>query len=151
MKNNIVETIIGAVVIFSACFFAFYLYNSNKKQDDEEGYTIGAKFQNVSGIIEGSDVQIAGIVVGSVTGLTLDKDTYSAIVKMNISPDIKIPKDSSVAVISNGMLGGKYLAVTPGADDAMLAEGDSIKFTQSTISIEALINKFVLSSGQKSQ
>ena len=151
MKNNLVETIIGAVVIFTACFFAFYMYSSNKKQDDDEGYSINAKFQNVSGIIEGSDVQIAGIVVGSVTKLSLDKDNYYASVKMNISPDVKIPKDSSVAVISNGMLGGKYLAITPGADDAMLAEGDAIKFTQSTISIESLINKFVLSSGQKSQ
>ena len=149
MKNSIVETTIGAIVIFAACFFAFYLYSSNKKQDDEEGYSVNAKFQNVSGIIEGSDVQIAGIVVGSVTKLSLDKSNYYAIVKMNISPDIKIPKDSSVAVISSGILGGKYLAIAPGADDSMLGEGDVIKFTQSTISMESLINKFMLSSGQQ--
>ena len=149
MKSNIVETLIGAIVITVACFFAFYLYNSNKKQDDEPGYALTAKFQNVSGIIEGSDVRIAGIVIGSVTKLTLDKDTYSAIVTMNISPDIKIPRDSSLAVITNGMFGGKSLDITPGADDLMMKDGESIKFTQSTISLESLINKFMLSSDKK--
>ena len=144
MKNNVIETIIGAIVISVTCAFALYLYNTNSHQDDEVGYNVSARFQNVSGILRGGDVKIAGIVIGSVSDLELDKDTYFAIVKMNISSDIKVPKDSSIAVISNGVLGGKYLDITPGAEDDMLEDGEMIKFTQSTISIEALISKFML-------
>jgi phospholipid/cholesterol/gamma-HCH transport system substrate-binding protein len=146
MKNNIIETIVGACVIIVAVVFFTYAYRSNYNTESEAGYyRVSAKFQNADGIIEGSSVKIAGIEVGEVEALSLDVTSYSAIVKMKIDKNIPVPTDSSAAIISSGMFGGKFVSLAPGADDTNLKDNDVIKITQSSMNIESLIGKFMLS------
>ncbi|UNM06828.1 MAG: MCE family protein [Holosporaceae bacterium] len=82
----------------------FYGY-SQTRHSRVEGYTIVAKFSKADGLVEGSDVKIGGIKVGSVSQMTLDPQRYTAIVKMQINNDIKIPTDTSAAIISQSLLG----------------------------------------------
>ena len=146
MANNAIETVMGAVVLAVTGGFLYFAYsNSNVKPID--GYSVSATFSNISGISPGSSVRVGGIKIGVVESLVLDSKTYQAIVKMRIGNDVKLPKDSSAAVQSTGLIGEKFLAVEPGGDDANLAEGDKITFTQPSVSIEELIGKFVFSGG----
>ncbi|MDE3061038.1 MAG: outer membrane lipid asymmetry maintenance protein MlaD, partial [Pseudomonadota bacterium] len=113
----------------------------------EEGYSISAQFDNVSGISLGSDVRIGGIKVGVVSNLALDSKTYEAVVTMQVQHSTQLPRDSSAAIVSSGLLGEKYIQITPGSDDKMLAGGGKIEFTQSAINLEEMIGKFMFSGG----
>ncbi len=146
MQKNIIETIMGAVVLLVAIFFLSFAYrNSNVGVDD--GYVISGRFSNAAGIALGSDVRVGGIKVGVVTDMKLDPQSYEAIISMQIGERTKLPKDSSAAIVSSGLLGEKYIQLSPGGDEAMLAEGGKIDFTQSSVNLEELIGKFVFSGG----
>lgn len=140
------ETIMGAVVLVVAALFLNFAYqSSNVKSVD--GYEVSADFTNITGIGIGSDVRIGGIKIGVVESMELNKKTYAATAHMRISRDVKLPKDSSAAVQSAGLLGDKFVALEPGADDDDLKDGDAITYTQSSVSLEEMIGKFVFSSG----
>lgn len=142
MNRNVVETLIGAIVLLIAGGFLFFAYKSGNVQK-AEGYEVSAKFDRVDGLSLGSDVRVSGIKVGAVTGQTIDPTTFQAVVKLTIRDDIKLPKDSSAEIIGDGLLGSKYVAIIPGGDPETMATGDEIRYTQSSISIEALIGKFI--------
>ena len=144
MKQNLLETLIGFIVLSVAAFFLVFSYNSQDR-DTTETYTLNATFQNVDGIIKGSDVNIGGIIVGKVESLKLDPKTYNAVVKISVDKDVQIPTDSRASITSSGFLGGKFLAITPGGDDDFLKEGEQFKYTQSSINLESLIGKFMYS------
>lgn len=146
MASHMLETIMGAVVLLVAALFLNFAYqNSNVKS--VSGYGISANFTNITGIGIGSDVRIGGIKVGIVESLALDKKTFAAVAQMRIEDNVKLPKDSSAAVQSSGLLGDKFIAIEPGGADAELKDGDSISFTQASVSLEEMIGKFVFSSG----
>lgn len=146
MQKNIVETIMGAVVLLVAASFFIFAYNKSD-MSMEDGYQISAKFDNASGVALGSDVRVGGVKVGVVSDLGLDPKTFQAVVTMQIRNSTKLPKDSSVAVTGDGLLGGKYLQIAPGGDDATLENGGTIEYTQSSVNLEELIGKFVFSGG----
>lgn len=146
MANNAIETVMGAVVLAVAGSFLYFAYsNSNVKTID--GYTVKADFSNIGGISIGSDVQIGGIKVGVVEELELDPKSYNAVAVMRVKDNIILPKDTSASVQSAGLLGDKFIALQPGGDETNLADGDVIHFTESSVSIEELIGKFVFSGG----
>ncbi len=146
MANNAIETVMGAVVLAVAGGFLYFAYNnSNVKPID--GYVVNATFSNISGIAPGSSVRIGGIKVGVVETLALDPKTYQAVAKLRIGNEVKLPKDSSAAVQSTGLIGEKFLAVEPGSEDENLNEGDKISFTQPSVSLEEMIGKFMFSGG----
>ncbi len=146
MANNVIETVMGAVVLTVAGGFLYFAYsNSNVKKVD--GYQLTADFSNISGIGLGSDVRVGGIKVGVIESLTLDPETYEAVAKMRIEKNVKLPKDSSAAVQSAGLLGEKFIAITPGGDEAMLKTGDVIAYTQASVNLEEMIGKFMFSGG----
>ena len=150
MANNAIETVMGAVVLAVAGGFLYFAYdNSNVKQID--GYAIKADFTNVAGISIGSDVRLGGIKIGVVEGLRLDPKSYEAEAILRVQDTVKLPKDSSAAIQSTGLIGDKFIAVEPGGDEAMLKDGDAIELTQSSISIEEMIGKFVFSGGGADQ
>jgi len=146
MQKNIIETIMGAVVLAVAGIFLSFAYQGSQIKV-EDGYKISSKFSDASGIALGSDVRIGGIKVGVVSDMSLDAETYQAVVFIQIRNATKLPKDSSAAIVSSGLLGGKYIQITPGGDDKMLEQGGEIQFTQSAVNIEELIGKFVFSGG----
>lgn len=146
MQKNVLETLMGAVVLAVAGGFLFFAYKGSEVQV-VDGYTLRANFSNISGINLGSDVRIGGIKVGTVTDLGLDAETYDAVAKMNIKNGTAIPKDSTASIVSSGLLGDKYIQISPGGDDVMLASGDKIDYTQSSVNLEELIGKFMFSGG----
>ena len=107
-----------------------------------------AKFTGVDGVPVGAAVRISGIKVGQVSSLTLDQSTYLADVRLNIDPGTKIPSDSAVAIKSESLLGGRYLAISPGAEDTMLTDGGVLQFTQPSVVLEDLIGQAIFSSGK---
>lgn len=144
MKNNTVETLMGAVVLFVAGFFFIFAYqNSGSKVIDSAVYS--AAFDRVDGIVVGSDVRMSGVKVGTISTLIIDPQTYLAKISFTIDKTLKLPKDSSAEVVSDGLLGGKYLAIVPGGDEAFLAEGSTIIHTQSSVNLESLIGQLIFS------
>ena len=142
MSRNVVETLMGGLVIIVAVSFITISYTSGNIDTKGKGYNIKAKFLEIGSVSKGSDVKISGIKVGTVTGLELDEVTYQAVVQMSLKNSVKLPKDSSASIISDGLLGGKYIMITPGGEEKMLSNNDELKYTQDSISIEALIGKF---------
>lgn len=147
MKQNFIETIIGFIVIIIAVVFFLFAYKIGSAAKIGKGYTITAAFQNVEGIMNGSDVMLAGVKIGSVTDITLDKTTFFALLTLNVNNAIKLPKDTRLSILTSGLLGGKYIAVTPGLSEEILAPNEQIKYTQSPISIESIIGKLIYSFG----
>lgn len=146
MGRTIIETIMGAVVLIVAAGFLFFAYDKSGVKT-VDGYRVTALFDDVSGIGVGTEVRVGGIKVGVVDGLQLDTDSYRATLFMQIKDVVKLPKDSSAAIASSGLLGDKFVKLDPGGSDDMLHDGGVISFTQSSISFEELLGKFVFSGG----
>jgi phospholipid/cholesterol/gamma-HCH transport system substrate-binding protein len=146
MRQNVVETILGAVVLIVALAFFAWAY-ARSDVGDAGGYTLVARFDSAAGLDQGSDVRISGIKVGQVVSMALDPKSFRAEVRFTVRRDVELPTDSSAAISSASLLGGKYLSLEPGADDQMLAEGDTISFTQSSINIEDLVGRYIFGTG----
>lgn len=146
MKHNIVETIIGAVVLAVAAVFVVFAYSATGVRS-VNGYEVTARFERVDGIAVGSDVRIGGIKVGTIGGMSLDPKTYLAVVRLNIDQSVKLPVDTVAAISSTGLLGDKFMALVPGGDEKMLEPGGVIQYTQASVSIEDLIGQFMFSQG----
>ena len=144
MKGNVIETVMGAVVLVVAALFLFFAYSTSQLRS-VKGYELTANFDHIDGIRDGSDVRVSGIKVGSVLGLTLDPKTFLATVRMSVEPTVKLPDDTVAEVVSSSLLGDKYLSLVPGGSDTDIAPGGRIKFTQSSVSIEHLIGQMMFS------
>lgn len=148
MRKNLIETVMGGVVLFVAALFIVFAY-SKAEVGKVEGYEIKAKFDRIDGILAGSDVRMSGIKIGTVTSSALDPKTYFANVSMNIRSDIRIPEDTSIAVSSDGLLGDKFLALSPGGADEMLPPGGEITTTQGSIDLMGLVGQMIFSQTNK--
>ena len=146
MTRNLLETLLGAVVLLVAIAFLVYAYNSSQL-GNADGYELRAQFDRVDGLETGSDVRISGIRVGQVTGQTLDPETFRAQVRFTVREDVELPLDTSAAVVSASLLGGKYLQLVPGGDPDVLEPGDEITLTQSSVNLEDLIGQMIFSTG----
>ena len=142
MANSIAETVIGGVVLVAAVGFALYAGQSSGLQLGGASYPLTARFRSAEGISVGTDVRLAGIAVGSVTGLELDPKTFEAAVTFTVLGDLAIPDDSDVKIASESLLGGNYVEITPGASEVTLAPGDQMVNTQSSVSLLNLLMKF---------
>jgi len=146
MGRNLIETVLGAVVLAVAGGFLIFAYNQGAGSK-VDGYKVLARFDDLSGIATGSEVRIGGMKIGVVDGLSLDQKTYQATAHLTIQEQVKLPKDTSAAIASAGLLGDKFIKLEPGGDESILKSGDMITFTQSSISLEELIGKFMFSGG----
>jgi len=146
MRNDTVETLIGAVVIAIAILFVVFAYRSTG-QSAAGGYELKANLSRADGIAVGTDVKLAGLKVGTVSAMNLDFPSYLVTVHMDIHSDVKVPDDSSLVVTSSGLLGNSYLSIQPGGSDKMLAAGGRIKNTQGAIDMMGLLSRFAGSVG----
>jgi len=144
MGKNLIETLMGSVVIMVAVIFIAFAY-SKADVGAVTGYTVKAKFDRIDGIKVGGDVRLSGIKVGTVVEEILDPNTYFAVVTLSIDNSIKLPTDTSAACTSSGLLGDKYLNLSPGADDTMIPEGGEIESTQGCIDLFALLGQMIFS------
>ena len=112
---------------------------------DEGTYSVYAKFDNVGGLVVRSKVSIAGVVVGTVSDISLDQETFMAVVRMEIDAEVdQISVDSTAAILTEGLLGGKFIGLSIGAEEEYLKDGDVISDTQSAVILEELIGQFLL-------
>lgn len=144
MEGNVVETLIGAVVLVVAAIFLAFAYTTSGVSA-VNGYTLTARFSSVDGLGVGSDVRVSGIKVGTVTGQTLDPATYQAVVHFTVEPQIKLPKDSSAKIASSGLLGSNFLSIEPGGSETMLKPGGEIRYTQGSVNLMDLIGQAIFS------
>ena len=142
MKRNVIETVLGAVVLLVAGVFLVFAYNSADLRPIA-GYQVTARFNAVDGLTVGSDVRVGGVKIGSVVGQKIDIADYRAVVTMTIKPEIRLPEDTVAAVAAEGLLGGKYIRLDPGGSEARLADGGEFQNTRDIVSLEEMLGKVI--------
>ncbi len=150
MARRSSEVAAGAAVLLVAAGFLAYAVASTGRAK-VGGYTLHAAFDNVGGIATGSDVRVAGLKVGSVTGLAIDPRSYQALATFTVQSDIKLSVDSSATIATGGLLGGNFISLATGGGDKMLPDGGTITVTQSAVNLEDLLGKFIFNVGTLSE
>jgi len=143
-KNDVwvgLFVLIGAAAILFLALQSANLLNLSFQKD----YTVYAKFDNVGGLKPKAAVRSAGVVVGRVEKIVFDDKSFQARVTLALESRYVFPKDSSLKILTSGLLGEQYLGLEPGADEKMLAAGDVISSTQSAMVLESLIGQFLYS------
>lgn len=140
--RNVTELLAGAAVLLVAAGFLGYAI-AHTGRVTVSGYMLTAKFEKIDGLTAGADVRLAGVKVGSITRTSVDPKSYRAVVDISVESDLKLPRDSSAEISTDGLLGGKVIALVPGGDDVMLKNGGEITITQSAASLEDLLGKFI--------
>jgi phospholipid/cholesterol/gamma-HCH transport system substrate-binding protein len=142
MKKITVETLVG---IFMIGGFVCLAYLAVKLGDvslfGTKDYIVKARFANIAGLKEGSEVEIAGVNVGKVAKISLNN--YQALVELLIKPGVKIQEDSIAAIRTQGIIGDKYVKIQPGGADEYIKPNGTISETQSAIELEELVSKYI--------
>lgn len=138
--------LIGAAAILFLALKAANLLSFNF----DSTYQVTAKFDNIGGLKSGAAVKSAGVVVGRVASIMFDDKTYQARATLAMQSKFAFPKDSSLKILTSGLLGEQYVGMEAGADDKNLASGDAIKTTQSAVILENLISQFLFSKASDS-
>ena len=146
MNTRTLELAVGAFLVAGVAAFAFLAVQVSglSFSAPADSYTVKARFENVAGLTVRARVTVGGVLVGRVTGITLDPDSYQAMVSMAIDGDVReLPTDSTAAILTSGLLGEKYIGLSLGADDTFLEDGGLIRDTQSALVLETLIGSFL--------
>lgn len=142
MKKFDLELAVGLFIIAGIVCLGYLSIKLGKLEIvGERGYEIYGIFSNVGGLKVGASVEMAGVTVGRVRTIRLDN--YQARVAMNLPPDLKIQDDAIASIKTRGLIGEKYIVITPGGSDKNIEPGGRIRETQPAVDIEELISKFV--------
>lgn len=150
-KRSLAEILTGTVVIAIAVFFLGYAVTSSGRSFSGQGMNLSARFDRIDGLGQGADVRIAGVKVGQVTAQRIDPESFLAVLTLRVDASLKLPDDTSAEISSEGLLGGKYVALVPGGGTRILRDGGEITITQSAINLESLLGRFIFSAGENSQ
>lgn len=144
---------IGVGLFFLAGILALLLLSlrvSGLSADRADTYRLYAYFDNIAGLSVRSKVTMAGVTIGKVTAIDLDRESYTGRVTLEVQQDVDIlPIDSTASILTAGLLGEKYIGISVGGEEETLADGDTIRDTQSSLVLEDLIGKFLLNSVNK--
>jgi phospholipid/cholesterol/gamma-HCH transport system substrate-binding protein len=143
--RNIVETIVGGLVLAVAALFVFYAF-AKSDHSTPNGYEVIARFGRVDGLKRGSDVSLSGVKVGTVTAIDLDRKSYQAVVHIALAAGVQLPADTDAKVVSESLLGGMEIVLEPGNDEQMIKPGGEIANTQDAIPFTELLAKFMFGS-----
>ncbi|HFD12630.1 MAG TPA: outer membrane lipid asymmetry maintenance protein MlaD [Crenotrichaceae bacterium] len=146
MENrNLTEVLVGLFVTagFIALFFLAMNVSNLRESSVPDGYTLLARFANIGGLKTRSPITISGVKVGRVSTISLDQDSYNALVTLKINPGVCIPDETIASILTSGLLGEQYIGLEPGGMDECLENQDEIELTQSAIILEKLISKFL--------
>ena len=150
MKRNIIETVLGGIVLVVAVGFIVFAFRSAGLTSGAGGYEVTAEFDDASGLSPGTDVRMAGVKIGTVVSQRLDPETFFAKVVLWIDDSIELPTDTSARIVPEGLLGGNFVELEPGGDIETIAPGGEVEFTQGAINVVDLLGRFVFGSADSS-
>jgi phospholipid/cholesterol/gamma-HCH transport system substrate-binding protein len=147
MGKKSVETFVGIFVLLGMLGLVFLALKAANLGSFSAGdtYTLTAYFDNIGALKVRAPVRSAGVTVGRVAAIRLDPKLYQGVVQLEIQRDVQFPSDSSLRILTSGLLGDQYVGVEPGAEDKMWAAGEKITHTQSAVVLESLISQFLFS------
>lgn len=145
MERSRSDVWVGLFVLLGAAAILFLALQSANllSMSFQPTYRVVAKFDNIGGLKKQAAVKSAGVVVGRVESIALDDKTFQARVTLSLENRYTFPKDSSLKILTSGLLGEQYIGIDPGADDKNLGAGDTITTTQSAVVLENLIGQFL--------
>lgn len=149
MYQRSIEIVVGIFVLFGigALIFLALQVSGLSMDSQKQTYRVYAQFDDLGGLSIRGRVSMAGVTIGRVSNISLDKEAYSALVELEIYNEVdNLTTDSVAAIETSGLLGDKYVAISVGGDEEYLQEGDTIFDTQSALNLEKLIGAFA--SGQ---
>lgn len=150
-KRSLAEVLTGATVLVIAIVFLAYAVTGSGRALTSSGMTMTARFDRIDGLAQGADVRIAGVKVGQVVNQRIDPETFLAVLTLRVQDGLRLPTDSSAEIQSESLLGGKYVALVPGGADRYLHNGSEITITQSAVSLESLLGRFIFSVTEMNQ
>ena len=145
MQRSSNDVWVGLLVLIGTAALLFLALQSANllSLSFQKTYTVSAMFDNIGGLKKQAAVKSAGVVVGRVKDINFDGKSYQARVVMAIETQHQFPKDSSLKILTSGLLGEQYIGIEAGAEEKVLAEGDKVQDTQSAVVLENLISKFL--------
>lgn len=149
MKKNTLEVVVGLFMVAGFMALVYLALNLGEVPflSQSSTYVLRAEFDNVSGVKKGASVQVAGVVVGEVSDISLNEDSL-AILSLRLEKKLQVPLDSIASVKSQGIIGDKYIQISLGGDMDIFAEDGLIVDTESALDIESLISKFAFGSAE---
>ncbi|MCA3211169.1 MAG: outer membrane lipid asymmetry maintenance protein MlaD [Burkholderiales bacterium] len=148
MGKKGIETLVGLFVLLGFLALVFLALQAANLATLTRGdtFTLTARFDNIGGLKVRAPVKSAGVTVGRVTAIALDRETFQGLVTLEIERRFSFPRDTSASILTAGLLGDQYVGLNPGGDDKDLAAGDVIRITQSAVVLENLISQFLFKS-----
>jgi len=147
MNKISLELVTGIFVIIGiACFTWLAVSVAGATFTEHPGYTLTARFTSISGLREGAVIEGAGVRIGTVSAIDFDPDSFEAIVSLRLNDDIPVQEDAIAAVRTQGIIGEKYIKIIPGGFEELLGDGDEIFETESAISLEELVSRYIFQS-----
>jgi len=143
--RSFLEVAAGALVLVATVGFLVFALGQSGRSLGGPGITLTAKFDRIDGLAPGADVRIAGVKVGSVVSQRIDPTSFLAVLAFRIDANLRLPADSSAEIASEGLLGGRFVSLVPGGADRILGDGGEITITQSAVSLESLLGRFIFS------
>ena len=143
MNRNAIEAVLGLVVLVVSGLFLIGGWQAGSAKVDQEGTQLEASFNNIDGLGKGAEIRLGGVKIGNVYDIQLDPIRYQAKLLLAIDPSVKIPEDSELKLMSDGLLGGKYLQLTAGEALTYLKTGDRIHKTHDAVSLEDLMSRAI--------
>ena len=146
MKNNYVNFLVGLFVLFGIGALVFMSITIGGASVSNSGnYTLVAKFENSSGLKEGAFVEMSGVRVGLIQSINYDPKAYESVVKISLDNAITVPDDSIASIRTSGIIGDRFVKISTGGSEINMADGEEFIETESSISIEELISKYMFS------
>jgi phospholipid/cholesterol/gamma-HCH transport system substrate-binding protein len=147
MKRSTLDLWVGAFVMMGlgALLFLSLKVANLSSFSSSETYPVYAKFDNIGGLKVRAAVKSAGVVVGRVTAIEFDNQTFEAKVRIDVESRYQFPRDTAAKILTSGLLGDQYIGLAAGGDTANIKPGDTLKITQSAVVLENLIGQFLYS------
>jgi phospholipid/cholesterol/gamma-HCH transport system substrate-binding protein len=150
MKNTKLELSVGIFVMLGIAALAYLTIQvGTGSMLSGDTYLIESRFANAGGLHSGSTVLLAGVTVGRVEGIRMEPSDYSAIVTLRVLSTLRLPTDSMASIKTTGLIGDKFISLSPGADETYLGPGSRITMTESAVDLESLIGKMAFGSVDK--
>ena len=148
MRHSFLEVITGLLVLAVAGWFLFSVVQNSNVRIGTSTYPLQVTFSDASGLLQGSEVRIAGVKVGTVVERRVDTKTYEAVLTLQVGKEISLPVDSSARIVTEGLLGDSYLSIVPGSEENFLQPGQQIAFSQGSVNLMDVLGRFIFGAAQ---